>query len=423
MEPIKSSTFENAIIYIKIIKDNFLVVVDSKTVIRYLDLETQELKSQLKANVAHERFVNSVVAFCSDAQHFALIGPAAKESKLYSTTTKKLIGVVNRHQGEVSCVAIDPKDRYMFSGGDDGITFGIDIKSGQLAFTLPRHIDTINDIAFSKNGDWVATGSYDKNIAIFNLASMTPKDRLKYHSAPIIKLRFLDGNRLLSIDKSSNAVIWNMNKLEVIAKLQGIHDDVIRVTTAEDDKFLFIGTKLGYILVYDLKTYEKISTRYIKLSSSISALTFDEDNKHLLVGTSDGKILFYNIYENENSMHQAVAYKKYSQLQPYIDANPILVYTKIYASYEELWEQTLQKAKELLENGNKQGALKLFESFIDIPSKKQLIQKLFVKYDNYENFLTLVKQKKLALAYGMANSNPVFKDTKAYEFKIGRAHV
>ena len=64
----------------------------------------------------------------------------------------------------------------MFSCGEDGLTFGVDIKSAQLAFTLPRHIDTINDIAFSKSGQWVATASYDKNIAIFNLITMTPKE-------------------------------------------------------------------------------------------------------------------------------------------------------------------------------------------------------------------------------------------------------
>ena len=67
---------------------------------------------------------------------------------------KKALAKIDRHQGAISCVGIDPKSRYVFSGGEDGKTFVLDIKSGKLAFTLPGHVDTINDIAFSYNMYW-----------------------------------------------------------------------------------------------------------------------------------------------------------------------------------------------------------------------------------------------------------------------------
>ena len=414
MKPIRSSKFDKAVVHVEILNNKYLLVVDALTTVRYLDIETLEIVNQLKANAIQTSFVNNSVAFSSDSSYFALIASGAKESKLYNTKTKKLVAAVTRHQGYVSCVAIDPKNRYMFSCGEDGLTFGVDIKSGQLAFTLPRHVDTVNDIAFSKNGGWAATGSYDKNIALFNLATMTPRDRLRAHSAPVVKVQFLNKNRLLSIDKKGSAIIWNIANLKVITRLQGIHDDVTKIVTGNDDAFLFIGTKLGYVIVYDLKSYEQITMKYIKLNSSISAIGFDEVNKNLLIGTEDGDLLIYDIFQDQNAIYEALTYKKYSLVQGLIDNNPLLIYTDAYVTFNTLWEKTLERAKEFIEDGDKQKATKLFENFMEIPSKRQAMQKLFEKYQDYDKFLVLVKQNKLPLAYGLAKSNSIFQETKAY---------
>ena len=90
MNYIKNSNFEKAVINIKILGDNFLLVTDSATTVRYLDYETLQVKNQLKANAVHERYVNNVVYLSSDANYLALISTGGRESKLYDTKTKKL---------------------------------------------------------------------------------------------------------------------------------------------------------------------------------------------------------------------------------------------------------------------------------------------------------------------------------------------
>jgi len=112
---------------------------------------------------------------------------------------------------------------------------------------------------------------------------MTPSHKLKAHSDPVTKMTFIGQNRLFSVDKQNSSIIWDICSAKVLARLEGVHDDVTQVVTAEDNKFLFLGTALGYIIVYDLKTYEQISKKYIKLKSTITNLIFDEENKHLIV--------------------------------------------------------------------------------------------------------------------------------------------
>jgi len=415
MDPVKKKNIHEPVILIKRLTNGQLVVVDSHTTVRYLNIDTLEVINGFKANINHLRFKTDVVTFSSDGKYFGTLSADAKEARLYSANSKKIVSKVDRHHGEVSCVAIEPNNRYMFSGGDDGKTFAVDIKTGKLAFTLPSHADTINDMAFSKNGNWVATASYDKKISIFNLSMMTPKHKLKHHSTAVMKVRFLNKNRLVSIDKNSSAFVWNIYSGKVLQRLQGIHDDVTQITTTQDDKFLFLGTALGYILVYDLSTYELLSKKYIKVSSSITSLEFYDEKNQLIIGCENGDLLFYNIYDGEEYLKELLKFKKYEEIQKQADINPLLAYTKIYDLVANLWEKTLEKAKILLQNNDKKTAIALLSDFKAIPAKNKIIQKVIKEYADFDKFVTFAKQGKLPLAYGLANMHPMYKESKIYK--------
>ena len=415
MKSIRKKNFKKAIILIKILDDNTLLVVDSLTTVRILDKENFELISGFKANIKHLRYKTNVLSFSSDGNYFASLSSDCKESLLYNVKTKKNIARVNRHQGEASCVGIDPLNNYMFSCGDDGKTFALDIKSAKLAFTLPVHVDTVNDIVFSKNAQWVATASYDRKIQVFNLAMMTPKQTLKAHSAPIVKLHFLSKHRLFSIDKRSSGIIWDIYSGKIIHRLQGIHDTVTQVTTDSENKFLFLGTVLGYILVYELETYKLLDKRYVKLSSTITSLIFDDSCDELIVGLESGEVLFYNIYYGKEILKELLQKRELEKIQKYIDDNPLLEYTKIYHLVSNLWERTLEKAKIALQKNDRQAAINLFKPFKNIPSKNTIMQKVMLEYTDFDKFVSLAQQGKIPLAYGLANLHPMYKESSVYK--------
>ncbi len=415
MDPIKKINFKRPIIIVKILDNGQLLVVDSDTTIRYLNKNTLETEDGFKAKITHERYKVNVVAFSNDGQYFASLSSDCKDSKLYNVQTKKAVARVTRHHGEVSCVGIDPTGRYMFSCGDDGKTFAIDTKSGKMAFTLPVHVDTVNDIAFNHNGHWLATASYDRKISIFNLAMMTPKEKLKIHSAPVMKLQFLSKHRLCSVDKNSTVIILDIYTSKILARLQGVHDDVTQVTKSSDDKFLFLATALGYILVYELGTYTLLSNSYIKLSCAITSLNFDADSQRLIVGSQEGDVFLYDIYEGEYSLKDLLQKKEYDKIEEYAKRNPILQYTKIYNMVSVIWDKTLVQAKIYLENSEKEKAIKIFLPFKNIPSKNKIMQNVILEYAEFDKFAALVKGEKLALAYSMANLHSFYKESGLYK--------
>lgn len=415
MKVVKSKGINRAVILLKILDDGRLLVVDNETTIRFMNKDELSMINGFKVNTLHEYYKSSVVAFSSDGGYFAALTATRKESRLYNAKTKKLIAQVDRHHGEASCVGIDPLNRYMFSCGDDGKTFAIDIKSGKLIFTLPAHVDTINDIAFSPNGNWVATGSYDKKVSLYSLVTMSAKTYLKAHSAAIMKMQFLTKNRLISVDKNASAIIWNLKSGKVLERLQGIHDEVTQICTSGDDHYLFVGTQLGYILLYDLTTYELLAPRYIKIAAAITAMTFDKEKHTLLVGTDDGFIFTYDIYEGEAKIKEYFKSKKFDLIHSTAEENPILKTTEIYKLVDDLWTNTLKKAKILLQKQEKEKALVMLNVFRAIPSKNSIIQKIINEYAEFPKFETFVKEQKFSLAYGLVRTHPDYKDSALYK--------
>ncbi|MBL0709272.1 MAG: hypothetical protein JJW00_09500 [Sulfurimonas sp.] len=411
----KEKKFKDAIIKIKILPNRTLLLADSKSVVKFLDIKTLGLKSGFKLNIDHLEYKNSVIDFSSDASYFGVLSSNRREARLYDAKTKKMIAKNDRHKGETTCVVIDPKDKYVLSGGEDGRIYALSIETRKMAFMLPSHVDTVNDISFSDNAQWIATSSYDKKVHIFSTTMMGIKHKLIGHSSPVIKSHFLSKHRLMSIDNNNNGIIWDYYKGKVIARLEGIHDDVFKMTTSSDGRFLFLGTKLGYILVYELETYKMLSSNYIKLTSSITALEFDKDTDELIVGTKDGDILFYNIYEGEAVIKGLLQSKKYEEIHLHTEQNPLLEYTKTYKFLGDLWDITLKKAIHLLEVSDKKGAENLLKHFNNIPSKQSIIKNILTEYAEFDKFVLLVKSNKLGLAYSMTLKHPVYKDSKVYQ--------
>jgi hypothetical protein len=247
------------------------------------------------------------------------------------------------------------------------------------------------------------------------MVTMTPKEKFKAHSAPVMKLQFFQKNKLLSIDKNSSAIVWDIYTSKVLKRLEGIHDDVSAIAVGIDEKVLFLGTKLGYVLLYSLETYEQISRSYIKISSPITSLVFDEDDEHLIIGTQDGFLMYYDVYEGLDKLQEYLRSKQFSSFQKLVDENPLLVYTRVFELLSNFWENSLKTAKDLLQKGERSKAEKILSQFSHIPSKNRIAQKLLRDYEEFPKFLQYIKDGKLPLAYGLVNRFPEYKETKAYK--------
>lgn len=414
MDALKSINIKSAVIRLRGLDSGQLAVVDENTAMRVIDTKYYRILDGFKTNVVHTNLLERQAAISADGLYCISVVPGSDKAAVFDVTNKKLLYRVGHHKGEIESVGIDPRGRYCVTGGQDGRVFVWVLQTGLLVITLPHHTDFVTTIAFSQNGQWIATGSYDRAINIMNLSTMKQYVKLSGHSSVIVSMLFLSGLHLLSAERDGGLVIWDLNQGKIFKRLPKLGDEITSMCLSTDRQFLFVATRLGYVALYDLRSFELIRQRYLKIQETITSIAFIDKEFSLAIGTKEGNVYFYPLFGNESEYQELIKSQNYRTFYAKVDDNPMLIYSQVYAEAEALWKRYVQTAKRLLEKGEKLKAKELLEPFVGISSKASFIQHFLRDYEHFSLFLTYTEEKKYALAYSLVKQYPSFNDSEAY---------
>ncbi|MEA2111197.1 MAG: WD40 repeat domain-containing protein [Campylobacterota bacterium] len=414
MEAIKVFNIKRAVLLLKTLDDGRLAVIDSDTTLRLYNTNDYAAVGGFKTNIVQSRTVGSFVDVVATGNFSASIIPESGKAALFSVAKKEILYKVGRHQGEIESVVIDPNSRYLVTGGEDGKTFAWALKTARLAFTMPPHSDYVTSIVFNDSGQFIATGSFDKTINLLNIATMKPPLKLRAHSSAIIKMLFLPNMRLLSADRDGGLIVWDIQKGKVLSRLKKMNDDITSIVLSTDKKFLFVGTKLGYVSLYDTSSYQQLTQRYMKISESITSLGFIEDGYRLAVGTADGNVNIFLLLGDEAHLKELIESRLYKEYYDEVEDNPIIMYSDTYKMVEKMWEKTVLQAKIFMEKGDSKRANAIFSPFLSVPKKRTFITNFMKNFEKFEQFKSHIKNQKYPLAYTMAHQCPEFKESKIF---------
>jgi len=367
-----------------------------------------------KSSIHHERVSGPIVDVAFKGDYSISVLPKSNQAAFFSAEKKELLFKVGRHQGEIECVGIDPNSRYCVTCGQDGKVFIWVIKTGLLAFSMPPHSDFVTSIAFNDSGHWIATGSFDRTINLLNLSSMKQSMKLIGHGSVVVSMIFLPDIRLLSAEKDGGLIVWDIRTGRVIKRLQKMHDTITCMCISNDKRFVFVGTKLGYVGLYDMHSMELVKQRYLKESEEITSMAFIEDGFRLAIGTAQGNVRFYSLFGDQEAYIGLLRQHQYKPFYLAVEENPILFYSKPYELAEKMWEDIFSKARNYLEKGEKVNAKKILDLFSEKKKKNGLIAQMLGDYDKYAQFQTSVQEGRFPLAYSLSKQYPIFQESDLY---------
>jgi len=414
MEVVKSLNIKTPILQIKTLSNGSLSIVDAQTTVRIISMDDYKVIGGFKSNIHHERTTGTIVDVSFEGDYSVSIVPKSNKAALFSTVKKELLYKVGRHQGEIESVGIDPNSRYCVTCGQDGKVFVWVIQTARLAFSMPPHTDFVTSIAFNDTGQWIATGSFDRTINLLNLATMKRPMKLIGHGSVIVSMIFLPDIRLLSAEKEGGLIVWDIRTGRVLKRLPKMNDTITCMCISSDKRFVFVGTKLGYVALYDMQSLELVKQRYLKESEEISSMAFIESDFRLAIGTVGGNVRFYSLFGEQEVYMDLLRQRQYKAFYLKVEENPILLYSKPYELVEKIWNDVLSKARIYLEKGEKPKAKELLELFSGIPNKNGLITQILRDYEKYAQFQISVQEGRLPLAYSMAKQYVVFQESEPY---------
>jgi WD40 repeat protein/serine/threonine protein kinase len=246
--------------------------------------------------------------FTQDGTHL-LTGSFDGTAKLWDLTPKGELFTLSEHRDQVYSLDFNMDGSRLASGSFDGTARIWDVVSGQEEIRLGKQGDSarIRGVAFSPDGESMATSSAYGTITIWDAASGEEVITLSGHAPGqtgetafngVVGVAFSpDGNLLATASDDLTAKIWNISSGEELFTLSGHghapvsippFDGVIQVGFSPDGKRLATAGGDGTVKVWDTRHGRELFTLEAHPGSAVIDVTFSPDGAHMLTGSFDG---------------------------------------------------------------------------------------------------------------------------------------
>jgi WD40 repeat protein len=173
---------------------------------------------------------------------------------------------------------------------------------------LAGHDNNVNWVAFSRDGQRLASRSHDGTVRLWNLATGTQRAVLNDHDGDVpIAALSPDGARLATLGGDDMLRVWDVASCTEVARRDAMTDNVRSLIFTNDGQRLLFGagnTKRGWLREWSIA--EKGQPRTVMFPASVWAAALSPDDRYLAVGlaTKPGEVRILDA-SNMTELHVA----------------------------------------------------------------------------------------------------------------------
>ncbi len=219
--------------------------------------------------------------------------PAQSPSQSASPVTSPPELVVQTgHSSRVNCAVFAPDNRWLATGSADNTIRLWDAGSGRELRALIGHKNWIKSLAVSHHGQVLASGSNDHTIKLWDISSGREMLTLRGHSNSVDVLAFSPDDRWLVSGSSDTTLrVWDATSGVEVRTLKAAA--VTALSFSPDGKTLASAGADGVINLWDTAAWN-LSRALKKQTQKITTLSFSLNAQQLVSGSADGTILFWD---------------------------------------------------------------------------------------------------------------------------------
>lgn len=226
----------------------------------------------------------ALLCFGSDRSH--------SQSNSQSAPPPELV-IQTGHASRINCAVFAPNQQWLASGSADNSIRLWDLGSGRELRALLGHRNWVNALAVSHDGEWIASGSNDQTVKLWSVVSGREILNLQGNERPVQAVALSPDNRLVVSGGADNSIrIWEVPSGRLVKAIKSHLGAVTALAFSADGKTLASGSADRSIKLWDASGWIEQKT-LSKHEKKITSLSFSPDGKSLVSGSVDGAIIIW----------------------------------------------------------------------------------------------------------------------------------
>ncbi|HSF80333.1 MAG TPA: WD40 repeat domain-containing protein [Anaerolineales bacterium] len=301
----------------------------------------------------------TILAFGRDG-HWLATGSEDRTVRLWDLSAVDPNGnpvVLPGHNGVIHALAFSPDGRWLATGSDDLTARLWDLQDSNPASNsvVLETKGWVYTLAFSPDGHWLATGSEDGSTRLWNMRAAGQVDSVPLKDNPIIlpgherliqTLAFsLDGSWLATGSRDHRILLWDMKVIEKSAVpivLSGHIDWVNALAFSPDGRWLASGSGDKIVRLWDLNAVGQTpqATVLPGHENAVRTLAFSPDSHWLFSGSEDHTVHKWDLQDPNRAAHPIVLAGHESTVNSLaVSSNGRWLATASQDSTVRLWDQ------------------------------------------------------------------------------------
>ena len=217
-----------------------------------------------------------------------LIGFFTFPSHAVLTGVKPELVIQTGHINKITSASIGPHGKYLATGSVDNSVKLWNVESGAEIRTFRGHKSWITSVAILPDGKRLITGSYDQTAILWDLVTGDKVRIFRGHKDKITAIAVgRKGRYLITGSRDKTAILWDINSGKEIRVFDRHPDWVTSVAISSDGKYIITGGADRKAYVWDTKT-GSMQSLFWKMSSRVSSVAISPDLRYIVTGNADG---------------------------------------------------------------------------------------------------------------------------------------
>ena len=201
------------------------------------------------------------------------------------------------HDKVVESFVISPNGQFLASGSWDKTIKLWNLKTGQAFRTIRVHTALVLAVAISPDGQILASGGSDSTIKLWNLKKGRQLNTFRGHAHRVNSVALsIDGEIVASGSLDKTVKLWSLKTGQETNTLTGHRGEVNCVALSLDGEVLASGSADGTVKIWQPKEGREICT-LTGHRGEVNAVALNLDGATLASGSADGKVKLWSIRE------------------------------------------------------------------------------------------------------------------------------